>query len=58
VLGGGLATGADLYLEPITRWFHDLLYAPALRPRPSLTFAALGDRAGAIGAALLGRLER
>lgn len=55
VLGGGLATGADLYLEPITHWFGELLYAPGLRAHPTLTFAELGERAGAIGAALLGR---
>jgi glucokinase len=53
VLGGGLAEGAELYLPPIERWYHDLLYAPDLRPRPALSFASLGERAGAIGAALL-----
>lgn len=52
VLGGGLAEGADLYLEPIERWFLALLYSPHLRPRPALAFAELGERAGAIGAAL------
>lgn len=55
VLGGGLAVGADLYLAPITRWFHELLYANALRPHPALSFATLGEQAGAIGAAFLGR---
>jgi hypothetical protein len=29
-----------------------LLYSPQLRPRPALAFAELGERAGAIGAAL------
>ena len=52
MLGGGLAVGADLYLGPIERWFHQLLYAPDLRARPALSFATLGERAGAIGAAL------
>jgi glucokinase len=52
VLGGGLAEGADLYLDPIQRWFAALLYSPQLRPHPALTFAELGERAGAIGAAL------
>jgi glucokinase len=52
VLGGGLAEGADLYLEPIERWFGALLYSPQLRPHPDLAFAVLGERAGAIGAAL------
>ena len=54
VLGGGLAEGAHLYLEPIERWFRALLYAPELRPHPALSFAVLGERAGAIGAAFLG----
>ena len=53
VLGGGLAEGADLYLDPIQRWFTELLYAPELRPHPALAFAELGERAGAIGAAML-----
>jgi glucokinase len=52
VLGGGLAEGADLYLDPIQRWFLALLYSPQLRPHPALAFAELGERAGAIGAAL------
>jgi glucokinase len=53
VLGGGLAEGAHLYLEPIERWFGELLYAPDRRPHPGLCFAELGEHAGAIGAALL-----
>ena len=53
VLGGGLAEGAHLYLEPIRHWFTELLYAPDLRPHPALSFAELGEHAGAIGAALL-----
>ena len=58
VLGGGLAEGADLYLGPIEYWFGELLYAPELRPHPGLAFAELGERAGAIGAALFAALER
>ena len=54
VLGGGLAEGASLYLPPIERWFRDLLYAPELRRCPDLSFAQLGEHAGAIGAALFG----
>jgi glucokinase len=53
VLGGGLAEGAHLYLAPIRHWFTELLYAPDLRPHPALSFAELGEHAGAIGAALL-----
>ena len=53
VLGGGLASGAELYLEPITRWFGELLYQPHLRPSPRIEFATWGPLAGAVGAALL-----
>jgi len=53
VLGGGLAASADLYIGPIQQHFTQLLYAPDLRPRPVLSFAKLGERAGAVGAALL-----
>lgn len=54
VLGGGLAASADVLVDPVKKWFSDLLYAPELRPHPSLEFAHFGERAGAIGAALLG----
>jgi glucokinase len=53
VLGGGLASGADLYLEPIVRWYAELLYQPHLRPVPRVEFAQWGPLAGAVGAALL-----
>ncbi|MEZ5216334.1 MAG: ROK family protein [Ilumatobacteraceae bacterium] len=53
VLGGGLAQNGELYLEPIRRWFSELLYAPELRPHPSLRFAAFAEYAGAMGAAVL-----
>lgn len=53
VLGGGLAASPQVYLGPIASWFHELLYAPELRPHPRLVFAELGARAGAVGAALL-----
>ncbi|MCY7300063.1 MAG: ROK family protein [Ilumatobacteraceae bacterium] len=53
VLGGGLAASAALYLGPIQKWFTQLLYAQHLRPHPTLVFAQLGERAGAVGAALL-----
>jgi glucokinase len=56
VLGGGLAAAADLYLDPIQRWFEELLYQPHLRRVPSIEFARLGPTAGAIGAALLPEL--
>jgi glucokinase len=56
VLGGGLAAGQDLYLEPIRRWFGELLYQPHLRPMPQIEFAHWGPLAGAVGAALLPEL--
>lgn len=58
VLGGGLAAGADLYLDPIRRWFGELLYQPELRPLPEVRFARWGERAGAVGAALLAAQPR
>jgi glucokinase len=57
VLGGGLARGADLYLDPIRRWFGELLYQPDLRPAPRIEFASFGPLAGAVGAALLPELS-
>ena len=53
VLGGGLAVDSELYLDPIKRWFEELLYQPHLRTIPEVAFAHLGERAGAIGASLL-----
>jgi glucokinase len=55
VLGGGFAATPGLYLPPIERWFGELLYSSDVRPAPLLHFAHLGEHAGAIGAALLGR---
>ncbi|HSL73043.1 MAG TPA: ROK family protein [Ilumatobacteraceae bacterium] len=57
VLGGGLAAGADLYLDPIVRWYGELLYQPHLRPVPRIEFAHWGPLAGAVGAALLPELR-
>ena len=53
VLGGGLVEESDLLLEPIRRLFDGLLYASTHRPRPHLVPAVLGERAGAMGAALI-----
>jgi len=53
VLGGGLATGADVYLPAIRRAFARQLYQAELRTVPAVEFGALGSHAGAIGAALL-----
>ena len=53
VLGGGLAAGADLYLDPIKDWYHELIYQPDLRPMPRIEFASWREHAGAVGASLL-----
>lgn len=53
VLGGGLAVNPGLYLGPVERAVHDQLFARAEREPPRLAFAVLGERAAAIGAALL-----
>jgi glucokinase len=54
VVGGGLVAVAELLIEPIEGHFSDLLYSPEARPHPVIVPAALGERAGATGAALLG----
>jgi glucokinase len=53
VLGGGLVELRDLIVEPIRHWLAQLLYAPSYRPHPRLEIARLGQRAGAVGAAML-----
>jgi glucokinase len=53
VVGGGLSSGAELLREPIRRWLGELLYQSHLRTVPIVEFAAFGERAGAVGAALL-----
>jgi glucokinase len=54
VLGGGLAGMCDLLVGPTRHWFNLLLYAPEHRPHPEVRLAMMGERAGAIGAAILG----
>lgn len=53
VIAGGISADADLFLPAIEAAFGQRLFAASSRPRPELRFAALGPRAGAIGAALL-----
>jgi glucokinase len=53
VLGGGLIGAADLLLEPVRDAFAVRVIAGELRPEIPIVAAALGERAGAIGAALL-----
>jgi glucokinase len=53
VVGGGLGTAADLFLEPVRRHLREWLYSPDERYLPAVVAAGLGEQAGAIGAALL-----
>ena len=55
VLGGGLVEAGALLLEPVSRQFLELVEAAAHRPPIEIVPAALGERAGAIGAADLAR---
>lgn len=53
VIGGGLASSADLFLEPIRNAYADEVYAAEHRPPLRIEVAHLGEDAGALGAALL-----
>jgi glucokinase len=54
VVGGGLVDAADLLLPEVQTRFADLVMAGNRRPVLPIVPAVLGERAGAIGAALLG----
>ena len=53
VIGGGLVEAADLLLPRVEAHFADLVMAGEERRLPPIVAAHLGERAGAIGAALL-----
>jgi glucokinase len=53
VVGGGLVEAGDLLLAPVRRAYVDLVMAHEHRPAVAIVAAALGEHAGAIGAALL-----
>lgn len=53
VLGGGVTAALDLVLEPVGSHVRDLIYAADHRRLPRIVAATLGERAGAIGAAML-----
>jgi len=55
VVGGGLLESADLFLDHARAAFADLVLAGPHRPSVAIVPAALGERAGAIGAALVAR---
>jgi glucokinase len=53
VLGGGLVEAGEILLAPVRDAFAGLVLAAAHRPPIPVVAASLGERAGAIGAALL-----
>ncbi len=53
VVGGGLVEAGDLLLDPIRAAYPSLVMSAEHRPPVSIVPAALGERAGAIGAALI-----
>ena len=55
VLGGGLVDDARLYLDATRAAYSRLLMGAVARPEVPIVPAVLGSRAGAVGAALLGR---
>ncbi|HZQ28424.1 MAG TPA: ROK family protein [Acidimicrobiales bacterium] len=55
VLGGGLVASGGVLLDPARVAFAELLAGVTHRPVVRIEVAALGERAGAIGAALLAR---
>jgi glucokinase len=58
VIGGGLAQAADVVLEPIRAAYPRYLYAAPHRAIAEITVGETGSYAGAVGAALLGDLDR
>ncbi len=53
VMGGGLAEAGELVLAPTRRAYGELVFASGHRPEVPIVAAALGEQAGAVGAALL-----
>ena len=58
VLGGGLVAAGEVLLAPVREAFADMVEGGEHRPEVPIVAATLGERAGAIGAALLARQER
>lgn len=54
VIGGGLVRDANVFFPGVERHFVTALYSADRRSLPELRLATLGERAGAIGAAMLG----
>jgi glucokinase len=55
VIGGGLIEAGDLLLVPLREQFNNLVEGGSHRPEMPIRPATLGERAGAIGAALMAR---
>lgn len=56
VLAGGVARAGAALLDPVRTHFEELTWA-FQRDRPEIVLASLGDNAGIVGAAALGRCE-
>lgn len=54
VIGGGLVRAGEALLEPVRRAFHSQVEGASVRPAVEILAASLGDRGGAIGAAVIG----
>lgn len=54
VIGGGMISIADLFIDRTRELVHEMRYADHVRPPLRVEVATLGPRAGAIGAALVG----
>ena len=55
VLGGSLVTDWDLLVEPVTRHYSGMVLAGGTREPVTIVPAAMGERAGALGAAIAAR---
>lgn len=53
VLGGGLSEHADLYLEQANRFLAEIVHGSGNRPDVEMVVGSMGERSGAVGAALL-----
>jgi glucokinase len=53
VVGGGLIGAGDLLLEPVRTHLGEMIMGAGHRPVPRVVAAGLGERAGAVGAALM-----
>lgn len=53
VIGGGVVESFDVIMPLVDEFLGQRLYSSAWRPRPRVTTAMLGERAGAVGGALI-----